>query len=49
MQAAAVVLHATLEAIIQRITLSHIAVEEERLVRELADMFARYLLSDGEE
>jgi AcrR family transcriptional regulator len=48
-QAAAVVLHATLEAVIQRITLSRVAVEEGRLVRESADMFARYLVNDREE
>lgn len=48
-RAAAVVLHATMEAVIQRITLSRVAVEEQRLVGETADMFARYLLKDREE
>jgi AcrR family transcriptional regulator len=48
-QAAAVVLYAALEAIIHRITISRIAVDQNRLVRELTDMFARYLLDDGEE
>ena len=43
-QAAAVLLHAALEAIIQRITLYRVAVDQDRLVKELADMFARYLL-----
>ena len=42
-QAAAVLLHAALEAIIQRITLYRVAVDRDRLVRETADMFARYL------
>jgi AcrR family transcriptional regulator len=43
-RAAAVLLHAALEAIIQRITLFQVAVDQDRLVKELADMFARYLL-----
>ena len=43
-QAAAVLLHAALEAIIQRITLYRVTVDQDRLVKELADMFARYLL-----
>ena len=45
-RAAAILLYASLEAIIQRITLHRVAVDEGRLVEELADMFARYLLSD---
>jgi len=48
-QAAAVLLHASLEAVIQRITLYRLAVQEERLVEELADMFTRYLLINGED
>jgi AcrR family transcriptional regulator len=48
-QAAAVVLYAALEAIIHRITISRVAVDQDRLVREVADMFARYLLNEGED
>jgi hypothetical protein len=48
-RAAAVVLYAALEAVIHRITISRVAVDQNRLVGELTDMFARYLLNDGEE
>lgn len=44
---AAVLLHATLEAVIQRLTLHRVDVEERQLVKELADMFCRYLLNGG--
>lgn len=48
-QAAAVLLHATLEAVIQRITLYRVAVDQGQLVEELADMFTRYLLNNRKE
>jgi AcrR family transcriptional regulator len=44
---AAVLLNASLEAVIQRITLYRTAVDEAELVAELADMFCRYLLIDA--
>jgi AcrR family transcriptional regulator len=45
-KAAAVLLHASLEAVIQRLTLYRADVEQAELVAELADMFCRYLLID---
>jgi len=45
---AAVLLHAVLEAAIQRLTLYRVEVQEERLMEELGDMFSRYLLSGGD-
>jgi uridine phosphorylase len=45
LRTAAVLLQGTLQAMIQRTTVSRTAVKQERLVRELADMFHRYLFA----
>lgn len=46
LRTAAVLLQGTLEAMIQRLTVHRAAVDGERLVKELADMFHRYLFPD---
>lgn len=47
-KAAAVLLHAVVEAVIHRLTLYKVDIGEERLLAELTDMFCRYLLIDRE-
>lgn len=47
-RAAAILMNTTIEATVQRLTLYRAEIEEKQLVEELADMFCRYLLVDGE-